>query len=116
MALELKYLEYAGENTAWNCKQYRLGLEGWQRLKELRRSQTISSQAFVAMWFDESLTPVYRDGFEPALEQTGYTPIRLDLEEHNEKICDRVISQIRKSGLLVVDVTGQRPRSFLKRD
>ena len=107
-AIELKYLEYAGENIARNCKQYRLGLEGWQRLKELRRSQTTSSQAFVAMWFDETLKPVYCNGFEPALKQTGYLPIRLDLEEHNEKICDRVLSQIRKSGLLVADVTNQR--------
>jgi nucleoside 2-deoxyribosyltransferase len=107
-ATELRYLESVGENIARHCTQYRLGLEGWQRLRELRRSQTISSQAFVAMWFDVSLEPVYRNGFEPALRQTGYTPIRVDLEEHNEKICDRVLSQIRRSGLLVADVTGQR--------
>lgn len=108
-AVELKYLEVVGVNQARHCDQYRLGFEGSQRLKELRRSQTISSQAFVAMWFDESLKPVYHDGFEPALKQTGYSAIRLDLEEDNEKICDRVLSQIRKSGLLVADVTGQRP-------
>lgn len=107
-AVELKYLEVVGVNQARHCDQYRLGIEGWQRLKELRRSQPVSSQAFVAMWFDEKLKPVYQDGFKPALKQTGYSAIRLDLEEHNEKICDRVLSQIRKSGLLVADVTGQR--------
>jgi hypothetical protein len=43
-AIELRYLESVGKNQARHCDQYRLGLEGWQRLKELRRSQTISSQ------------------------------------------------------------------------
>ena len=34
--------------------------------------------------------------------------MRIDLEEHNEKICDRIISEIRRSGLVVADFTGQR--------
>ncbi len=38
----------------------------------------------------------------------GYRAIRIDREEHNEKIDDRIVAEIRKSSLLVADVTGQR--------
>jgi nucleoside 2-deoxyribosyltransferase len=34
--------------------------------------------------------------------------MRIDLEEHNDKIDDRIISEIRRSGLVVADFTGQR--------
>jgi hypothetical protein len=100
-ALELEYTEQAGHS-------YRLDLEGWKRLIDLRKEERKSDQAFVAMWFDDSLNEVWEDGFYPALDQTGYNPIRVDLEEHNEKICDRIIAEIRKSGLLVADLTGRR--------
>lgn len=100
-ALGLKYIERQGN-------EYRLDLKGWHRLDELRREERKSDQAFVAMWFDPSVYEVWENGFKPALEETGYNPIRLDLTEHNEKICDRIIAEIRKSGLLVADLTGRR--------
>jgi hypothetical protein len=100
---ELKYIE-AGPDHA----SYRLTLKGWQRLAELKKSERKSDQAFVAMWFDTSLDEAWDKGFKPALEQTGFKPIRIDLTEHNEKICDKIIAEIRKSALVVADFTGQR--------
>ncbi len=47
-AVDLNYLECAGENIARQCKQYRLGVEGWKRIKELRATQVESNQAFLA--------------------------------------------------------------------
>ncbi|MDP8228612.1 MAG: hypothetical protein P9M15_04080, partial [Candidatus Electryoneaceae bacterium] len=35
-------------------------------------------------------------------------------DEHNEKICDRIIAAIRRSGLLIIDVTGSRPAVFFE--
>ncbi len=35
-------------------------------------------------------------------------PIRIDLVHHNEKICDKIMAEIRSSQFLVADVTGQR--------
>ena len=87
---------------------YRLGLEGWRRLLDLDKTEAKSDQAFVAMWFDPSLTPAYSEGIAPALEESGYPPTRVDLLEHNEKIDDRIIAEIRRSGLLVADFTGHR--------
>jgi hypothetical protein len=100
-ALGLRYLDRQGN-------EYRLDLKGWHRLDELRREERKSDQAFVAMWFDPSLDEVWENGFKDALKETGYNPIRVDLTEHNEKICDRIIAEIRKSGLVVADFTGQR--------
>ncbi len=60
------------------------------------------------MWFDDEMKSAYTEGFEPALEASGYIPIRIDMKEHNEKIGDRIIAEIRQSGLVVADFTGQR--------
>ena len=86
----------------------RLALNGWKRLAELPQKETRPSQAFVAMWFHKELEVAWEEGLKPALKQTGYDPICIDRTEHNEKIDDRIIAEIRKSGLLVADFTGQR--------
>jgi hypothetical protein len=102
-AKELKYIEPDKSKQG-----YRLALGGWERLKELLQKEVKSHQAFVAMWFDKTLDDAWEKGFKPALEETGYEPIRIDSKEHNEKICDVIIAEIRDSGLLVADFTGQR--------
>ncbi len=102
-ALELFYLEEGPFQ-----QQYRLALNGWRRIDHLRQNEVKSNQAFVAMWFNNDLDDAWLNGIKPALEQTGYAPLRIDLKQHNEKIDDQIIAEIRKSGLLVADFTGQR--------
>ena len=68
----------------------------------------LASQAFVAMWFDASMDDAWENGFHPALEEAGYDPLRIDLQEHNQRIDDRIIAEIRNSGLLVADFTNHR--------
>jgi len=87
---------------------YRLSLNGWKRIAELKKTKIDSNKAFVAMWFNPELDEIWEQGIKPALEETGFRPLRIDLEEHNEKICDKIIAEIRRSGLLVADFTGQR--------
>jgi len=84
-----------------------LSLAGWQRLEQLQTDLN-NKRAFVAMWFDESLDELWEKGFKKGLEECGLQPIRIDLEEHNEKICDKIIAEIRTSRILVADFTGQR--------
>lgn len=83
---------------------------GWARIAELERgeSQKESEQVFVAMWFDRSLEIAWTGGFKKAIDETGYKALRIDLHEHNEKICDSIIAEIRKSRFLVADFTGHR--------
>jgi hypothetical protein len=91
--------------AGWDC---RLTLEGWKRIAELRKVGRVSDQAFVAMWFDQGLFPAWSDGIEPALKDAGYNAVRVDRVEYNEKIDDKIIAEIRRSGLVVADFTGDR--------
>ena len=97
-----EYLELRGGSN------YRLTPDGWERVNELLRTERGSSQAFVAMWFDKQLVPIYDEGFKPALETTGYSAIRIDRAQFSEKIDDKILAEIRRSGLLVADFTENR--------
>lgn len=104
MARQLDYLEKHPQGRSRD----RLTLSGWKHLAELPQKGIRPSQAFIAMWIHQDLEDAWENGFKPAFKQTGYDPIRIDRTEHNEKIDDRIIAEIRKSGLLVADFTGQR--------
>jgi hypothetical protein len=81
---------------------------GWTRIGELQSVRARGDQAFVAMWFDDKLQPAWDNGFYAGIKAAGYRPLRMKELEHNEKICDRLIVEIRRSGLVVADVTGHR--------
>lgn len=85
-----------------------LTLKGWERIAELRRTGRSSAQAFVAMSFAPELDAAWSNGIQPALVSAGWRPLRMDRLQHNERIDDKIISEIRRSGLLVADFTGQR--------
>ena len=57
------------------------------------------------MWFDESLDEAFKYGIEPAIEQTGYKPLRIDQKEHVNKIDDEIIAELRRSRFVVADFT-----------
>lgn len=87
-----------------------LTVKGWNRIAELERGKSgkDSRQAFVAMWFESLLDKAYREGMQKAIEAAGYSAVRVDLKEHNEKICDTIVAEIRKSRFMVADFTGHR--------
>ena len=64
-----------------------------------------SSQAFVAMWFDESLDSVYEQAIEPAIKDAGYSALRIDRKPDVDKIDDEIIAEIRRSRFVVADFT-----------
>ncbi len=101
-AKELGYLEFDSNSYV------RLTLNGWKRLSEIKKLSKKSNHAFVAMWFDPGMNDIWENGFKAGLIEVGFKPERIDLQEHNEKICDRIISEIRHSSLLIADFTGQR--------
>ena len=108
---EMNYCITLGVDSGYlkkNAYELRLTAKGWQRFNALRDVQTDSAQAFVAMSFDAALDPIWKQGFRPALKQTGLDPLRIDQKEFNEKIDDQIIAEIRRSGLVVADFTGHR--------
>jgi hypothetical protein len=101
-AKELGYLESPVPPKEEEC---RLTLEGWKHIAEFKRDEVRTNQAFIAMSFDPALRSAYEEGIKLALEQTGYVPLRVDDAQFNEKIDDRIIADIRKSGLVIADFT-----------
>src|SRR5207253_2064966 len=63
---------------------------------------------FVAMWFDNSMEAAYSEGIAPAISTAGYQPYRMKDVEHNNKICDEILAEIRKSRFVVAEFTGNR--------
>ena len=81
-----------------------VSVEGYNRIAE-QAVNVNSAQAFVAMWFDDSMTDVFNKGIEPAIKDAGYHPLRIDGKEHIGKIDDEIIAEIRRSRFIVADFT-----------
>lgn len=90
--------------------QYTLTVKGWERAAQLGPVQN-STQAFVAHWFKEDIQAAFEHAMIPALRESGWEPRDLAFE-HNKKICDMALAEIRKSGLVVADCTGHRPSVY----
>ena len=97
----------------------RLNLSGHRYVNELGISLNKSDQVFVAMWFgSDEQTKLYNESIAPAIRDAGYAPVRIDNTEHNEKIDDQIIAEIRKSKAVVVDLTCglAKPEGWSKSD
>jgi len=99
-------------NPNHGCYFFKLLPAGFKRLAELEGANPDSKQAFVAMWFDPSLQQAYEDGLKPAIEETGFEPIRIDGVEHANKIDDEIIAAIRRARFVIADFTSEpdKPR------
>jgi hypothetical protein len=100
---------------------------GWDRFDQLTRgSSSPENPVFVAMWFGvsdkkepgdmttEDMTGTYMEGIKPAVERAGYRVSRVDLEEFNESIMDKVFGLIRAAPFVVADLTGSRNGVYLE--
>ncbi len=75
---------------------------------ELTRRTTRSDKGFVAMWFNKDLQAAYEKGFQVAVLNAGYNPVRVDRIEHVNRIDDEIMSQIKTARFVVADFTGHR--------
>lgn len=85
-----------------------LTIDGWQKYESLKEINQLSKRVFVAMSFNQDLNPVFEQAIKPACEECGFVAHRVDLDEHNEKICDKIIAGIKSSRFVIADFTGQR--------
>ena len=58
------------------CGACSVSVGGYTALTE-RRAATDGEQAFVAMWFDDTLAAAYAAGIRPAIEAAGYRALRV---------------------------------------
>jgi nucleoside 2-deoxyribosyltransferase len=60
------------------------------------------------MSFDPTLDTAYTEGIQPAVSDCGFAPVRIDRVHHNEKICDRILAELRLAQFMVADFTLHR--------
>ena len=90
-----------GETTLYDGA---VTVAGYRHIAE-QEGNVDSSQAFVAMWFDDNMANVYEDGIEPGIRDAGFNPLRIDRKDHINKIEDEIIAEIRRSRFVVADFT-----------
>ena len=101
---ERGYIEHSGlkNNPRGECS---LTVEGYIRLEEIEKPNQDSTKVFAAMWFDPSMDEVWEKGIRPAITEAGYEPVRVDKQEHVNKIDDKIIAEIRRARFVVADFT-----------
>ncbi|MCX6575164.1 MAG: hypothetical protein NTV82_02095 [Candidatus Aminicenantes bacterium] len=85
---------------------------GSQRIEEIKKAGHPTKKCFVAMSCADELRAIYDNGIRLAVLGTGYDPVFIEREETNEKICDRIVAEIRSCKFLVADVTGERQNVY----
>jgi hypothetical protein len=88
-----------------NYSRFSLTALGWERVESMMKRASDSSQAFVAMWFDDSMKSPFEHGISPAIVRAGYKPVRIDQKHHVNKVDDEIIAEIRRSRFIVSDFT-----------
>lgn len=81
---------------------WRLTLAGWKQALEWRRKKPDERQVFIAMSFDKRYDPAWK-ALDAVIRELGLIPMRVDQLEHNDKICDRLMAEIRRSRLVIAD-------------
>ncbi|MBS1856121.1 MAG: hypothetical protein JST11_12200 [Acidobacteria bacterium] len=86
-----------------------LSVEGWEQVDPPAGPAGIPGRCFVAMSFAQDLDEAYNLGIKPAIEKDcGMMAVRMKELEHNQDICDRLLSEIRQAQFLIADFTGHR--------
>lgn len=69
----------------------------------------VAGICFIAMSFDDELTPVLDQGIIPAVQaDCGFSAVRLDRVPHNDNINDRILADIRSAQFMIADFTKHR--------
>jgi hypothetical protein len=78
--------------------------QGYELMEAVETGGAPTKQAFVAMWFDPTMNEA-ASAIENAIKDAGFTPRRIDKKEHNQKIDDEIVAEIRASRFVVADFT-----------
>lgn len=60
------------------------------------------------MWFNPSVRFIYDEAISKAIKDAGYEPFRVDGKEHNNRIDDEIVADIKSAKFMVADLTGHR--------
>lgn len=100
--------ELGAIKLANNGQEALLTTKGHVMYDELSVLRASGKQAFVAMWFDNSMNDAFTNGIAPAIQGAGYEALRIDRKEHDQKIDDQIVAELRRSAFVVADFTEHR--------
>jgi hypothetical protein len=89
-----------------NNHEYQVSPKGLLYLEGRRES--VSSVGFCAMWFNPNVRFIYDEAISKAIKDAGYEPFRVDGKEHNNRIDDEIVANIKSAKFMVADLTGHR--------
>lgn len=116
-AYELGYIRGRRKDTSpitYIGKQFRLSdgslmltPQGWEKAQQLKEQSPYSKQVFVAFHFDQSgeMKGIFNNAIAPAVSECGLEPYTTLDDEHGNSIDDVIIANIRKSRIVIADVT-----------
>lgn len=117
------YLEYLKDNgyikfdepftPVSDSYHIKLTSKGYQRIDELQKRTGDGRNVLVAMKFGED-TKDLREAIKLGIRDAGYSPILIDEVEHNELITPELLSTIRNSRFVVVDLTHQNNGAYFE--
>ena len=81
--------------------------QGWEKAQQLKEQSPYSKQVFVAFHFDQSgeMKGIFNNAIAPAVSECGLEPYTTLDDEHGNSIDDVIIANIRKSRIVIADVT-----------
>lgn len=91
----------------------KLTSKGYQRIDELQKKTGEGRNVLVAMKFGEE-TKGLREAIKKGIRDAGYSPVLIDEVEHNELITPELLSTIRNSRFVVVDLTHQNNGAYFE--
>lgn len=72
-------------------------------------------KCFVAMAFDKDDTDrIYDRAIRPCLKSVSMKPVRVDREEHNDDIDDKIIQELEEASFVIADLTYARPSVYFE--
>lgn len=75
--------------------------------------QRDTEKVFIAMAFNFPELEPLKNTIKEAIRECGYAPnIIIDKKDSNEKICDQIIVEIKRSKFLIADLTQQKPNVY----
>lgn len=105
---ELKWLKLKTNSSTGSLSnpmyEIMLSPQGYLRVEEIEGTNPESTEAFIAMSFDPSMNNT-KTAIEEGITEAGYKPVRIDDQEHNDKIDDAIIAAIRRCRFVVADFT-----------
>lgn len=70
-------------------------------------------QVFVVMRIgDAELNQIYASAIRPAITNSGFIPLRIDEVQKSDPITPQILAEIRKSAVVLVDLTGRSPNCY----